>query len=226
VNAPAESTTESLRATVSKAERLQRSRLGPLVRGIVSRLRTPIWILRGSPAPAPPHRKGRVVATYARRIGADTFVETGTYRGDTLALVAPIVKRAMSIELDPTLADFARLRFASSPNVAIITGDSADALVAVVAGLVGPALFWLDGHYSGGATADSGESPIMAEIETVLASEFEHTILIDDVRLFDGSNGYPTIAALRARVESLRVGWQFTVQNDIARVNSPSQRDL
>jgi hypothetical protein len=133
------------------------------------------------------------------------------------------VKRAISIELDPTLAEFARVRFGSSPNVEIIIGDSAEALVAVVAGLVGPALFWLDGHYSGGATADSGESPIMAEIDTVLSSEFEHTILIDDVRLFDGTNGYPTVAALRTRVEALRAGWQFTVHNDIARVNSPSQ---
>ncbi|TPW15745.1 MAG: hypothetical protein FD127_574 [Acidimicrobiaceae bacterium] len=208
--------------TVSKAERLQRSRLGPPVRGAVSRLRIPMWKLRGSPAPAPPHRKGRVVASYARRVGADTFVETGTYRGDTLALVAPLVKQAISIELDPTLADFAKRRFATRPNVEIILGDSAKVLVCVVGSLASPALFWLDGHYSGGATADSGESPIMAEIETVLSSALEHTLLIDDVRLFDGTNGYPSLAALRSRVEALRPGWNFEVVNDIARVGSPS----
>jgi hypothetical protein len=205
------------------AERLQRSKVGPPIRALVSHARTPLWKRSGSPDPAPPHLKQRVIIEYVRRFRPDTFVETGTYRGDTLAKIAPLVRRAISIELDPVLAELAVRRFQSRPSTEIITGDSAVVLPDLVASLTEPALFWLDGHFSGGATAESADIPIMVEVDTVLSSNVDHVVLIDDVRLFDGTHGYPTIPELSALVSQRRPLWTLEVQSDIARVHAPSR---
>lgn len=202
------------------SERLQRSRLGPPIRWAESRVRVVSWVRHGRPAPAPPHHKRRVVAEYARRFRPTTFVETGTYRGDTVAALAPLVDRCISIELDPVLADHARRRFAEDTSVSVVQGDSAVCLGQVVAGMSEPALFWLDGHYSGGATANSGKSPIMDEVATILESDLEHVLLIDDIRLFDGTDGYPTLSELRELVMSSRPSWTFEVADDIARTHA------
>jgi hypothetical protein len=193
---------------------------------MVSLASVPMWIRHGRPAPAPPHRKRAIVSGLVRRHRPTVFVETGTYRGDTLAAVAPHVERAISIELDPTLADQARRRFRSSPKVEIVTGDSARQLAGVVASLDAagsPAVFWLDGHYSGGATAGAGLCPILAEVDTVLGSPLDHVILIDDMRLFDGTDGYPTLTELRERIATHRPDWAFDVVDDIGRVHAPTR---
>lgn len=206
----------------SAAEAMQRSRFGPALREVVSRVREPMWVLRGRPEPCPPHRKRQIVVSEVQRTAPSVFVETGTYRGDTLARAAPLVDRAISIELDPTLAELARSRFRGHPHVEIRTGDSAVELAGVVAEIDGPALFWLDGHYSGGATADSGASPILAEIEAIAASPHDHVVLVDDIRLFDGTDGYPELDALRNAIVARRPDWEVVVEHDIARAAAKS----
>src|SRR5437764_13001304 len=46
------------------------------------------WLLRGRRGAPPPFLKHRVIARYARRYRLRTLVETGTYRGDTIAAVS------------------------------------------------------------------------------------------------------------------------------------------
>ncbi|CAB4943471.1 MAG: hypothetical protein F2812_16840 [Actinobacteria bacterium] len=197
------------------------SPLGPALRSTVSLALTPYWAGRGRPAPAPPHRKRAVVAGYATRFQVGAFVETGTYRGDTLALVGKLVARAISIELDERLADLARKRFSRVPQVEIITGDSAQVLPGVVDDLSNVALFWLDGHFSDGVTALGDQvTPIEQELRTVLRpGGVDHIVLIDDERLFDGTDGYPMLSTVRALAEELRPGWSFLVENDIIRMH-------
>jgi hypothetical protein len=205
----------------SLIEAVHVSPAGPAVRAVISRALEPYWISRGRPAPAPPHRKRAIVAGYATSFPVTTFVETGTYRGDTLAVLCKRVDRAVSIELDERLADLARHRFAGSPNVEIVTGDSGAVLPEIVDGLTGPALFWLDGHFSDGVTALGSQStPIEQELRTVLRPDGpEHVVLIDDARLFDGTDGYPPLDRVRALAEELRPGWSFTVDSDIIRLH-------
>jgi hypothetical protein len=67
--------------------------------------------------------------------------------------------------------------------------------------LVEPALFWLDGHYSGGVTArGESDTPIYAELVHVLGSSHKNVIVIDDARCFGSGAKYPTIEALTAFV--------------------------
>ncbi|HNI34790.1 MAG TPA: hypothetical protein PLV93_05290 [Microthrixaceae bacterium] len=206
--------------TPSLAERLQRSALGPAIRGVVSRAKTGRWRAAGSPPPAPPHIKLSTVQEYAKRFKPSAFVETGTYRGDTVAGLAPLVPRVVSIELDERLATLAKARFVDDVNIDILQGDSAQRLPEIVADLREPALFWLDGHFSGGATAGDGACPIVDELTTVLSTDVDHIVLVDDARLFDGTDAYPTIDEVRELVEKLRPGIGWQVEDDIIRLHS------
>jgi hypothetical protein len=160
--------------------------------------------------------KRKTLLQYIGRFHPGAFVETGTYRGDTVAAVRSRVPRVLSIELDPTLARLASRRFAKDRNVSIIEGDSARELPGVLTSLTASSLVWLDGHFSGGVTADSGRSPVMHELHAVLRTSVPHVVLIDDVRLFNGTDGYPALAD----VLDLFADREFdvAVQDDILRV--------
>ena len=205
-------------------ETMQRSGLGPPIRTAVSVLHTPLWRRRGSPPPAPPHLKRHIVSGYVERSGLRTFVETGTYRGDTIAKIRPLVTRTVSIELDPTLYRYAKRRFRRHSSVELLEGDSAHVLPSVVASLAEPAVFWLDGHYSGGPTADPGASPILAELAVILSSDLPHVVLVDDARLFDGTDGYPTLDTITSSVDASGSGRTCHVEDDIVRIQPSMTR--
>jgi hypothetical protein len=65
----------------------------------------------------------------------------------------------------------------------------------VIPRIEGRCVFWLDGHYSGGATGRGPEdTPIRRELEHIAAAgRVWDVVLIDDARCFDGRNGYPTL---------------------------------
>lgn len=115
------------------------------------------------------------------------LVETGTYRGDAIAAALeagfPDVR---SVELSPQLYDDAAARFAGDGRVRLWLGHSAARLPEMLAGVVTPATFWLDAHYSGGFTAgDADDCPLLAELAAIAAHPIKtHTIMIDDVRQF------------------------------------------
>lgn len=153
------------------------------------------WVVEGMPSPPIPPAKRRIILSYLRKHGLDTFIETGTYKGDTLAAIAATGVRAISVELSREYFDRANQRFAGRANVELHQGDSGEVLPRIVATLSKPALFWLDGHYSAGKTAH-GElaSPISDEIRCILDSPVEgHVVLIDDAHEFDGQGGYPEL---------------------------------
>lgn len=165
-----------------------------------------------------------VLSAYLRRFDLAEFVETGTHLGDTLAYMARNKGvRCTSIELAEGFYRRAAERFRSWRNVSVLHGDSGVLLPDVVRHLNRPALFWLDGHYSGGATEQGAtDTPISAELRILLDSPIKsHVILIDDARCFDGSHGYPHLDELLATV---RMGsdYHIEVSADIIRL-TPKQ---
>lgn len=178
------------------------------------------WLRDGSSGCAPPPLKRIVISAYLQRFKHRFFVETGTHQGDTLALVAQDQRiQCTSIELSPFYAQKARARFRSYSNVEILEGDSGLLMPQVVKKLKEPALFWLDGHYSAGDTAKgSSNTPIIQELEAVLNSTIHgHVLLIDDIRLFNGTLGYPYLDTMLRNVrETSR--FQIEISMDIARL--------
>lgn len=153
------------------------------------------WIGNGMPLPPVPAAKRKIILGYLARHGLKTFVETGTFKGDTLAAIAATGIRSISVELSKDLFDRANQRFAGRANIELHQGDSGEVLPRIVATLTEPALFWLDGHYSAGNTAHGTlASPISEEIRCIFNSPVKgHVMLIDDASDFTGEGGYPEL---------------------------------
>jgi hypothetical protein len=139
--------------------------------------------------------------------------------GDTVAALAPEVDHVVSIELGRDLHLRARERFARRQNVTLVQGDSADLLPHVAAAAPDRTLFWLDAHYSHGDTARSDEdTPILRELNTVLArGDRGDVILIDDARMM-GEPGWPTLDDIRERVHRHDASLSVDVADDIVRI--------
>jgi hypothetical protein len=145
------------------------------------------------------------------------FIETGTYRGDTVAAIKDMYSSVISIEVDEALYKNACLRFATDNNVRIVHGDCARELPTILATLHEPAVFWLDGHYSGGETGKGEvEDPILISLNqiAVLPAQ-EHVIFIDDARTFDGREGRPDISDIFNSIKKINSHYILRVQNDI-----------
>jgi hypothetical protein len=177
------------------------------------------WRLRGSPAPPPHIVKQRILLQYQKRRRFRTFVETGTYTGEMVAAMRPHFDRVISIEMAPPIYEGTKRRFTGDSGVQLLLGDSGVLLPQVLAALDHPALFWLDGHYMGGATARADlDSPVRRELAALLRHRTRgHLVLIDDARLFTGTQGYPTLDDLRAEVVRERPGSRVDLAADIIR---------
>ena len=145
------------------------------------------------------------------------FIETGTYKGDTVAEMKPVFGSVISIEIDNALYLKARSRFERDANVSIRQGDCVSELPAILDGLKEPAVFWLDGHYSGGGTGKGVvEDPILISLEQISAHSVKgHAIFIDDARTFDGREGRPELHEVLAKLKQINPLYLLRIQNDI-----------
>lgn len=171
------------------------------------------WESRGKPYPPP----GLVKQENLRNIAkgrAEIFIETGSLVGDTLFALKGEFKKLYSIELDPFLFSVVKRRFADAPHVEIIQGDSAVEIPKLVPQIEEPAIFWLDGHYSGEGTGRAEkDTPISEEIECVLSHPYQHVMVIDDLRLF-GSGDYPEQRVIEDRILKKRPGSTIYSKDD------------
>lgn len=145
------------------------------------------------------------------------FVETGTYYGDTVEALKDMYASVISIEVDETLYKNACARFADDKNVRIVHGDCAREMPAILATLQESAVFWLDGHYSGGETGmGEVEDPILVSLNQISAhSVREHVLFIDDARTFDGREGRPDISDIFSAIKKIDRRYIIRVQSDI-----------
>ncbi|MGH2437013.1 MAG: hypothetical protein ACRDFA_08470, partial [bacterium] len=148
------------------------------------------------------------------------LVETGTFLGDTVWALRDCFLTIHSIELDPRLHAFARHRLRKLPHVHLHCGDSSSVLQTLLPTLSEPCLFWLDGHYSGDATARGADnSPIRQELSLILSHTVPgHVLLIDDARCFSGAGGYPTLDELRTVIAATNPDLRFAIAEDVVRI--------
>lgn len=174
------------------------------------------WQREGWTAPPPYFVRRAMLLAEARACGAQCFVETGTFLGDTSWALAKEFRQVFTIEVEPSLAALARERFRRMPGVTVVEGDSALLLPELCRSLDGACLFYLDGHYSGGITGmGTEECPILAELQAI----FDHVahpfrIVIDDARLFGTSPAYPTLERIDAFLRERAPERRMRVEND------------
>lgn len=175
------------------------------------------WLHNDRRGLTPHKRKQQLVRMIAQRHNLRVLVETGTYRGDMVQAMKGYFIHVYTIELSAKLCARAQRRFRKDSNVTVIHGDSAKRLADVTTNLDRPALFWLDGHYSGGMTAQGvTATPILDELAIVLPHlAGHHGVLVDDARLFGMDAGYPTLNELKEHVAYYRPEVEVTVVDDI-----------
>lgn len=145
------------------------------------------------------------------------FIETGTYYGDTVAAVKNLYSSVISIEVDPALHRKACERFSDDGKVHVVLGDCAIKLPEILSKLQEPAVFWLDGHFSGGVTGKGEiEDPILVSLNQIAEHSVRgHVIFVDDARTFDGREGRPDISEVFNCIKKIDSRYIIRVQNDI-----------
>jgi len=127
----------------------------------------------------------QIVIELARLNNSMTFVETGTFHGGTTRWAANYFEVVHTIERAENLYNLHSKDLSQIKGVSPHLGDSRNILPQIIADIRGQrAVFWLDGHWSGGETAgELDECPLLDEL-ACLSNRTQDIILIDDARLF------------------------------------------
>jgi hypothetical protein len=186
-------------------------------------IKTTLWMINGEPVPPPSCIKRKIIKQYQNKYSYEVFIETGTYLGDTVYTLKNCFKKLYSIELSNDLYSRSKSLFSPYTHISILNGSSYEILPSIIDGLDEPCIFWLDGHYSGGITALGYEvTPIIKELKCILSHKINtHVILVDDARLFTGSDGYPTLDDIKTIILSYPDYTISAIDRDIIRIINP-----
>ena len=189
------------------------------------------WGKRAYAAPSPHFIKQTVLLRNA--LPNATWIETGTYLGQTTKELSKNGVFVYSIEPEPTLYSNAAAYFKSYPNVEILNGLSEEVFPSLLPKLSGDINFWLDGHYSAGITHKGPQdTPILDELAHI-SKNLNHfgkvCIMIDDIRCFnpelDKYSSYPTLNVLVEWANQNSLSWN--IEHDIFIAKSkPTQQPL
>jgi len=149
------------------------------------------------------------------------WVETGTFLGDTTDVLARNANKVYTIEPAEEFYLLAINRFKNIHNVEVIKGTSEEVFPLLLPTISGNINFWLDGHFSAGATYHGeNDTPVLVELANIekYFSNFDRfVIFIDDVRCFNSSNPsfsqYPPLNTLVEWANKHNLIW--TIEHDI-----------
>lgn len=126
-----------------------------------------------------------LVCALRDRHDIEYFIETGTCLGETAYWASQYFSKVLTIEYSRDLYQQCTQKYAHVKNIEFLFGDSRARLMEIVSHLETPGFFWLDAHWSGGATYGEGdECPVVQELEIINRAAHDHFICIDDARLF------------------------------------------
>lgn len=175
------------------------------------------WQQRGFEAPSPIFIKRKVLLRNG--LPDSTWIETGTYLGETTRFLAKRSRFVYSLEPEAGLFTNAREMFKGNSKVQIIHGSSEAVLPNLLPSINGNVNFWLDGHYSSGLTFKGPQDTPIAEELSCIAKNLAHfnrvCVLIDDIRLFVKSSdqSYPPLDFLVAWAGDNNFQWH--IEHDI-----------
>jgi hypothetical protein len=128
---------------------------------------------------------GELILELKAALHIDTFIETGTYKGETSIWASDHFIEVKTMEA--SLEIYSKLKLQKFPNILPLYGDSRVLLKECIDK---GSIFYLDAHNSAGQTFNS--YPLLDEIDIINSSGYIHAIIIDDARfclsLYNGEN--------------------------------------
>ena len=123
--------------------------------------------------------EGKIEAIYP------TFVETGTWQGGTIFQLEAHFDKLHTIEIKEDFYLSAKNKYHGN-KIDFHLGDSSEVLHELIPKLTSNTVFFLDGHWSSGATGRGAKDcPLVEEVEAINAKHnYAAIIIIDDCRLF------------------------------------------
>jgi hypothetical protein len=169
--------------------------------------------------PLPDDLLGDIRARYEPEHVPQTFIETGTHRGDGVQCAIDAGFEAIhSVDIAPFCYGWASHRFADvRTQVHLYLGDSRAFLRRMIQGLNSQAVFWLDSHYCGGDGEMQGRddefnvpAPLRDELKIIAAHRIKrHIVLVDDMRMM-GQDVFPSQDDVMAGLRAINPDYTFT----------------
>lgn len=140
------------------------------------------------------------LSSYIESYGIETFIETGTYKGDGLEYASRFgFKNLYSIELMDKFYLGSKDRFSGDSRISIIKGTSVEGLNEILRGMESKCLFWLDAHLPnfydpsyGNDYLGQKELLIPLEDELIIIKNSKDisgdVFIIDDIRIYEDDN--------------------------------------
>ena len=152
------------------------------------------WFKRNFESPSPEFVKHRVLKRF--NLENSTWIETGTYYGDTTKFLSEFAKKIFTIEADTRLFNIAKKKFDKSETIKVIHGESEKIVKKILTeeNLTKNICFYLDAHLCQDHLInkktygkENDGTPILNELN-IIESQLENfeniNVLIDDIRLF------------------------------------------
>jgi hypothetical protein len=153
------------------------------------------------------------------------FVETGTFKGDTVNAMLPYFDRFITAELSEPLWKEVAERFAGEEKVEPYLGNSPDVIAKFSPALNDSSvLYWLDAHWcvADDTSGEKSQCPLLEEIHAIGQLNDQSVILIDDARLFLAAppapheiSQWPSIDSIITALKQTSSQHELSVVNDV-----------
>jgi FkbM family methyltransferase len=125
------------------------------------------------------------------RLLSKVFIETGTFKGETVSVIADMFSEIHTFELNERWYKEAVSKFKEQKHINCHYGDSAEGLKKVLSEINEPVVFWLDAHYCGPeASFGIEEVPLLRELAVIAPRKQKDIIIIDDAFLLGTSKRF------------------------------------
>jgi glycosyltransferase involved in cell wall biosynthesis len=166
----------------------------------------------------------KLIETLKTNLGVEVFVETGTFKGEAIAIVKDHFKQIYSVELSTEYYQHSSQKFKNYSHITILHGNSSEKLAEIMPQLENkPVIYWLDAHWCV-ATNTAGEMsqcPLMGEIQAISGFHSDSVVIIDDARLFLATppapheiTHWPNLTAIIHALQNLSPTHNLMVIND------------
>jgi hypothetical protein len=166
-----------------------------------------------------------LIQTFKQLIPLKSFVETGTFEGETIEQVRDLFEKIHSVELSEDYYTKALERFGDDSKINLYCDASEEILKQLQPSLADEAvLYWLDAHW---CVADKtagyqSQCPLLQELDAIATLNSDSVVLIDDARLFlcppphpHEVTQWPSFNSIIKKLHSLSSAHEIMVLNDV-----------